>query len=86
MAILIKMKSGARHFGAGQRAPRLMDVWFSSWWNPFCWSGWWFPQDFLGGHLQLKLAEVESLVFCEDSEVNKLLKDLQASASRLARP
>ncbi len=84
MALFIKMKSGARHFGKGDKAPSLLNLYFDTWWNPFCWSGWWFPADYLGGpRLQLRLGEVESVTFLENEEVDRLIQDLQRQGQRV---
>ena len=76
MAILIKMKSGARHFLAGDAMPELEDFM----------SKFWTPIDFLGERIMLRISEIESLTPIPDEEVDLMLRELRAQASRLARP
>lgn len=79
MAILLKTKSGARHFLKGDKAPTVLNLLFDTWWNPFGWSGWWFPTDFLGGKISLRVSEIESMVPVDDKDVQELIRGLQKS-------
>lgn len=83
MAVLVKMKSGARHFLKGDRVPSPLDVWFWDWWNPFCWCGYWFPDDFFGERIALVLNQVESMMLADDQVVKDMVLAAQRQSSSL---
>ncbi|MCJ7485281.1 MAG: hypothetical protein MUQ25_03820 [Candidatus Aminicenantes bacterium] len=85
MAILLKTKSGGRHFLKGDKCPTILNLMFDTWWNPFHWSGWWVLTDFMGGKVTIKISQIESMTPVDDKEVQELIRGLAAQSSKLAR-